>query len=121
MFDLLKGFVGNITFGGYFNIFLIISGIIFLSFVVYKIHDAGEKSCMSGVRAEKISALEKELFETQQYQKFLLENQKKNIDFINRQRKALKDAKEQDGDVAPVLRGTIDRLCRESGQKSCDK
>lgn len=60
--------------------------------------------------AAKVVALEKQLAEEKQYQAFLLDNQRKNEDFIKRQKRALKDANEKDGDVAPVLLGTFERL-----------
>jgi len=60
--------------------------------------------------AAKVDALELELTEAKQYAAFLLDNQRKNEDFIKRQRKALKDANEKDGDVSPLLRGTFERL-----------
>ena len=60
--------------------------------------------------AAKVEGLEQALEEAKQYNAFLLANQRKNEDFIKRQKRALKDANEQDGDVAPILRGTLERL-----------
>ena len=60
--------------------------------------------------AEKVIQLEQHLVEAKQKESFLLDNQRKNEDFIKRQKRALKDANEKDGDVSPLLRGGLKRL-----------
>lgn len=69
--------------------------------------------CTSDNLAGENAALKLQLAEAQQYSLFLAAAKKKNEDFITRQRKAIRDAKENDGPVADVLRGTYDRLRRD--------
>jgi len=70
--------------------------------------------CTSDNLAADNAALRLQLAEAQQYSLFLAAAKKKNEDFITRQKKALRDAKEQDGAVAPVLRGAYDRMRRDN-------
>lgn len=79
----------------------------------HKIVASEEFKCLSGAQAKENEDLKKSLLEAQQYTAFLLNAQKKNDNFIQRQRKALKDAKEQDGAVSDLLRGTFDRMRRD--------
>ena len=60
--------------------------------------------------AAKNTALELALTESQQYAAFLLNAQRKNDNFVNKQKKDLFDAKDADGVVAPVLRNTFIRM-----------
>lgn len=69
--------------------------------------------CTSDNLTAENAALKLQLAEAQQYSLFLAAAKKKNEDFITRQRKAIRDAKENDGPVADVLRGTYDRLRRD--------
>lgn len=69
--------------------------------------------CTSDNLAAENAALKLQLAEAQQYSLFLAEAKKKNEDFIKRQKKALRDAQENDGPVADNLRGTLARLQRD--------
>jgi len=75
-----------------------------------KIVAAVKSQCESEKIARENEVLQRQAEEFRQYILFLEEKKAENEKFISRQRKALEDAQEQDGDVAPVLRGTIDRL-----------
>lgn len=90
-----------------FTIAAILGGLFWFRHSIYAACDAGHQAEAAN---EKVTALEKENLELKQYRDFLLVNQKTNENFIKSQKKALKDANEKDGDVAPVLRGVFDRM-----------
>jgi uncharacterized membrane protein len=72
---------------------------------------ASEKfKCVSGQLAQDNEALKKQLEESKQYAAFLLNAQKKNDNFIKKQKKDFYDAKDKDGAVADNLRNTLKRL-----------
>lgn len=75
-----------------------------------KIIDFADKRCQASNIAKENDDLKRAIFEIQQYNSFLLSQKSKNETYIEKQRKALKDAQDQDGDVAPVLRNTLERL-----------
>lgn len=110
MFRIILGFFTSLSPKTWLTFFAVLS--LLGAFFWFK--NSIYQDCRNDVQAidnaAKVSALEKQLAEEKQYQAFLLDNQRKNEDFIKRQRKALKDANEKDGDVAPVLRGTFERL-----------
>lgn len=68
-----------------------------------KIIAAERTSCMADV-------LERQNQELRQYVAFLEAEKARNTDFIRKQRKALDDANDEDGTVAPVLRNALERL-----------
>lgn len=86
-----------------------------------EIYRAGEQNASGECSNAQNEALKLKLAEAQQYQEFLIDNQRKNEEFIKKQRKALNDARENDGDVAPILRGTLERLCRERADCALQK
>lgn len=110
LLNAILGMLGGITPKTWLTIFAVLS--LFGAFLWFKhsIYQDCRNDEQAKANAAKVTALEKQLAEEKQYQAFLLDNQRKNEDFIKRQKRALKDANEKDGDVAPVLRGTFERL-----------
>ncbi len=109
------GFMGEIKISPkiILTILLILGVLGGLFWFRHKIIASEQFKCISGQQALENEALKKQNLENGQYISFLLNSQKKNDNFIQRQRKALIDAKEQDGAVSDLLRGTFDRMRRD--------
>ena len=107
---LLRLILSELTPKTWLIVFAVLSVLGAFFWFRHSIYVSCETAQQAKADAAKVIALEQELSEARQKETFLLDNQRKNEDFIKRQKRALKDANEKDGDVAPVLRGTFDRL-----------
>lgn len=118
MFTLFKiwlsstplGFLTKIPPKAYLVIFCVLIALGAFFWFKQSIYQECKSDIQAEQNAEKVKQLEQALYDAKQKEVFLLNNQRKNEDFIKRQRKALKDANEKDGDVSPLLRGGLERL-----------
>ena len=110
LFKIILGFFTGLPPKTWLTIFAVLSMLSAFFWFRHSIYAECQSDAKAIADAAKVSALEKQLAEEKQYHAFLLDNQRKNEDFIKRQKRALKDANEKDGDVAPVLLGTFERL-----------
>jgi hypothetical protein len=110
MFKLILGFFTGLSPKAYLVIFCVLIALGTFFWFKNSIYQECKSDVKAASDAAKVKELEQALADAQQKEAFLLDNQRKNEDFIKKQRKALKDANEKDGDVAPVLFGTLERL-----------
>lgn len=118
MFTLFKiwlsstplGFFTKIPAKAYLIVFCVLIALGAFLWFRHSIYQECKSDVKAAADAAKVVELEQALADAKQKEAFLLDNQRKNEDFIQKQRKALKDAKEKDGDVAPVLFGTLERM-----------
>lgn len=111
MFSLILSFLSSkIPFKVWIYIFAVLIALGAFFWFKHSIYQECKLDIQAKQDAEKVIQLEQVIAEAKQKETFLLNNQRKNEDFIKRQRKALKDANEKDGDVSPLLRGGLKRL-----------
>lgn len=112
-FSIVRGFLLGMTklplwfYAAILAVILIAGGFFYAK---GKIIDFADKRCQESNIAKENDDLKRAIFEIQQYNSFLLSQKSKNETYIEKQRKALKNANDEDGHVAPILRNTLERL-----------
>lgn len=110
LFKLILSFFTGLSPKTWLAIFAVLSVLGAFFWFKHSIYVSCETAQQAKADAAKVKQLEQELSDARQKETFLLDNQRKNEDFIKRQRRMLKDANEKDGDVSPLLRGGLERL-----------
>jgi hypothetical protein len=86
-----------------------------LFYIKGRIEAAERNKCNAEQLRAENEVLKANIEQMRLYSEFLAQKQSEKDQFIQNQKKALKNGNEQDGDVAPILRGTLERLRNDRG------
>lgn len=81
-----------------------------LFYIKGKIEASERNKCNTEQLRAENEVLKANISQMRLYSEFLAQKQSEKDQFVKNQKKALKDANEEDGPVAPVLRGALERL-----------
>ena len=90
-----------------FAVILAVGG---LFYIKGRIEAAERNKCNAEQLRAENEVLKANIEQMRLYSEFLAQKQSEKDQFVKNQKKALKDANEEDGPVAPVLRGALERL-----------